>query len=100
MPNARGWLEDTRASYDTLTSPESRQGGIILARRPATDPAPASHDRESKRLDWAASAAGSVQAELPGTFSAEHDREVAAYVAGEIDAAELYRRTTARYRRA
>ena len=37
-------------------------------------------------------------AELPGPFSPEHDREVVAYVDGEIDAAELYRRTVARYR--
>jgi hypothetical protein len=39
-----------------------------------------------------------VQAELPGPFSPDHDREVAAYVDGEISAAELYRRTVARYR--
>jgi len=37
-----------------------------------------------------------VQAELPGPFSPDHEREVAAYVAGEISAAELYRRTVAR----
>src|SRR5271169_4040601 len=40
----------------------------------------------------------SVEVELPGPFSPDHDREVAAYVAGEISAAELYRRTVARYR--
>jgi hypothetical protein len=56
--------------------------------------------RQRERFDWAVSAARSVQVELPGAFSAEHDREVAAFVDGEIDAAELYRRTTARYRRA
>ena len=42
--------------------------------------------------------ARSVQAELPGPFSPDHDREVSAYVDGEISAAELYRRTVARYR--
>ena len=31
-------------------------------------------------------------------FGPDHDREVAAYVDGEISAAELYRRTVARYR--
>jgi hypothetical protein len=50
------------------------------------------------RLDRALSAARSVQVELPGPFSPEHDRQVAAYVDGEISAAELYRRTVARYR--
>jgi hypothetical protein len=39
------------------------------------------------------------QVELPGAFSPEHDREVSAYVDGEISAAELYRRTVSRYRR-
>jgi hypothetical protein len=39
-----------------------------------------------------------VQVEVPGPFSPEHDREVSAYVDGEISAAELYRRTVARYR--
>jgi hypothetical protein len=52
------------------------------------------------RLDVALSAAQSVQVEEPGSFSAEHDREVSAYVDGEISAAELYRRTVARYRSA
>ena len=55
--------------------------------------------RQHARLDDALSAAQSVQAELPGAFSAEHDREVSAYVDGEISAAELYRRTVSRYRR-
>lgn len=54
--------------------------------------------RQHERLGWALSAAGSVQAELPGAFSPEHDRQVAAYVDGQVDAAELYRRTVARYR--
>lgn len=54
--------------------------------------------RQRERLDWALSAAGSVQAELPGAFSSEHDRQVSAYVDRQIDAAELYRRTVARYR--
>jgi hypothetical protein len=40
-----------------------------------------------------------VQVELPGPFSREHDLEVAAYVDGEISAAELYQRAVARYRR-
>jgi hypothetical protein len=56
--------------------------------------------RQRARLDSALSAAQSVQVELPGAFSPEHDREVSAYVDGEISAAELYRRTVARYRRA
>lgn len=55
--------------------------------------------RQRERLDWALSAAQSVQVEVPGAFSPEHDREVAAYIDGEISAAELYLRTVARYRR-
>ncbi|MGP0022256.1 MAG: hypothetical protein ACLPKE_02655 [Streptosporangiaceae bacterium] len=55
--------------------------------------------QQRTRLDDALAAAQSVQVELPGAFSADHDREVAAYVDGEISAAELYRRTVARYRR-
>ncbi|HEX7162299.1 MAG TPA: hypothetical protein VF223_13815 [Trebonia sp.] len=55
--------------------------------------------RQRERLDWALSAAQPVQVELPGPFSPEHDREVAAYVDGAISAAELYRRAVARYRR-
>jgi Asp-tRNA(Asn)/Glu-tRNA(Gln) amidotransferase A subunit family amidase len=55
--------------------------------------------RQHARLDSALAAAQSVQAELPGPFSPDHDREVAAYVDGEINAAELYRRTVARYQR-
>jgi len=55
--------------------------------------------RQHARLNSALSAAQSVQVELPGSFSPDHDREVSAYVSGEIDAAELYRRTVARYRR-
>jgi len=55
--------------------------------------------RQRARLDYALSAAQSVQVELPGPFSPEHDREVSTYVDGEISAAELYRRTVARYRR-
>ena len=54
--------------------------------------------REHARLDSALSAAQSVQAEVPGPFGPEHDREVAPYVDGEISAAKLYRRTVARYR--
>ncbi len=55
--------------------------------------------QQHTRLGYALAAAQSVQAELPGAFSTDHDREVAAYVDGEISAAELYRRTVARYRR-
>ena len=55
--------------------------------------------QQHARLNTALSAAQSVQAELPGPFGPEHDQEVAAYVDGEISAAELYRRTVARYRR-
>jgi hypothetical protein len=55
--------------------------------------------RQRARLDDALSAAQSVQVELPGAFSLEHDREVSAYVDGEISAAELYCRTVSRYRR-
>jgi hypothetical protein len=55
--------------------------------------------RQRARLDSALSAAQSVQVELPGAFSPEHDREVSAYVDGEMSAAELYRRTVSRYRR-
>jgi hypothetical protein len=56
--------------------------------------------RQCARLDNALSAAQSVQVELPGPFSQDHDREVSAYVDGEISAAELYRRTVTRYRQA
>ena len=55
--------------------------------------------RQRGRLDGALSAAQSVQVELPGAFSREHDREVSAYVDGEISAAEQYRNTVSRYRR-
>jgi hypothetical protein len=55
--------------------------------------------RQRERLDWALSAAQSVQVELPGPFSPEHERQVAAYVDGDISGAELYRRAVARYRR-
>jgi PHD/YefM family antitoxin component YafN of YafNO toxin-antitoxin module len=54
--------------------------------------------RQRARLDNALSAAQSVQVELPGPFGPDHDREISAYVDGEISAAELYRRTVARYR--
>jgi hypothetical protein len=55
--------------------------------------------QQRARLDSALSAAQSVQVELPGPFTPDHDWEVSAYVDGEISAAELYRRTVARYRR-
>ncbi|HEX4061008.1 MAG TPA: hypothetical protein VHY58_08295 [Streptosporangiaceae bacterium] len=54
--------------------------------------------RQHERLDSALAAAQSVQVELPGPFSPDHDREVASYVDGQINAAELYRRTVTRYR--
>ena len=54
--------------------------------------------RQRSRVENVLSAAQSVQVELPGPFSLDHDREVSAYVDGEISAAELYRRTVARYR--
>jgi hypothetical protein len=54
--------------------------------------------QQRERLDIALSAAQSVQVELPGPFSPEQEREVAEYVDGTISAAELYRRTVARYR--
>lgn len=41
----------------------------------------------------------SVQADLPGPFSAEHDRLMSAYVDGEIDADEAYRAMLAVYQR-
>ena len=40
--------------------------------------------RQHARLDSALDATQSVRVELPGPFSPDHDREVAAYVAGEI----------------
>jgi hypothetical protein len=52
----------------------------------------------SARLDSVLSSTRSVQVELPGPFGPDHDREVTAYVDGEISAGELYRRTVARYR--
>ena len=52
--------------------------------------------RQRSRI--ALSAAQSVQVELPGPFGPDHNRGVVAYVTGEIGAAELYRRTLARYR--
>lgn len=36
--------------------------------------------QREQRLDWALSAAQSVQVELPGAFSPEHNQEVSAYV--------------------
>jgi hypothetical protein len=54
--------------------------------------------QQHARLESALAGAQSVQAELPGPFSPDHHREVAAYVDGKISAAELYGRTVARYR--
>jgi hypothetical protein len=39
----------------------------------------------------------SVQVELPGPFSAEHERLMTAYVVGEIDPDEAHRRMLAVY---
>jgi hypothetical protein len=50
------------------------------------------------RLEAALDAARSVQVELPGAFSMEHEQAVADYVAGEIDENEMYQRTLDRYR--
>ena len=77
-----------------------------IRRVPGQPSGPAEHEyeryealsRQRARLDSALASAQSVQAELPGPFSPDHDREVTAYVEGEISAAELYRRTVARYR--
>lgn len=52
------------------------------------------------RLQAALDAARSVQVEVPGAFSAEHEQAVADYVSGDIDANEMYERTLARYRQA
>jgi antitoxin StbD len=53
---------------------------------------------QRRRLEAARNAAASVQAELPGPFSPEHEREMTAWVSGEISSAELYRRTIERHR--
>ena len=39
----------------------------------------------------------SVQVELPGAFSPEHERVVATHIADEIDADEAYRRVLLLY---
>jgi hypothetical protein len=51
------------------------------------------------RREIALAAAQSVQLDLPGAFSSEHDQDVAAYVSGEISASELYGKTVSRYRK-
>lgn len=71
-------------------------GFLVPAAHPVTQEMATEFTRTHKRTD-ALSAAQSVQVELPGAFSPEHDREVSAYVDGEISAAELYRRTVSRY---
>lgn len=53
--------------------------------------------RQRQRLVNALDVMRSVQVELPGPFSAEHDQLMAAYVDGEIDADEAYRRMLAVY---
>jgi hypothetical protein len=84
VSGARKWLHSgERPAWDRLM---------------AGDLAAAEDAMRHARLDDALSAAQSVQVELPGPFTPEHDREVSAYVDGQISAAELYRRTVARYR--
>jgi antitoxin StbD len=53
---------------------------------------------QRQRLEATRNAAQSVQAELPGPFSPEHERGISSYVAGEISGAELLRRTVERHR--
>lgn len=55
--------------------------------------------RQRQRLLSALDVTRSVQVELPGPFSAEHERLMSAYVDGEIDADEAYRRMLAVYQR-
>jgi hypothetical protein len=52
---------------------------------------------QTARQRAAASAAASVQAELPGPFSPGHERDVAAYEDGTLSARELYARAVARW---
>jgi PHD/YefM family antitoxin component YafN of YafNO toxin-antitoxin module len=54
--------------------------------------------RQRQRMIDAMDVIQSVQIELPGPFSPEHDQAVAAYIAGEIDADQAYRRVLALYR--
>lgn len=55
--------------------------------------------QQRERLFSALDAMQSVQVELPGPFSADHERLMAAYVDGEIDADEAYRRMLSVYQR-
>jgi PHD/YefM family antitoxin component YafN of YafNO toxin-antitoxin module len=50
------------------------------------------------RLEAMRNAAASVQAEMPGPFSPEHEREMTAWVMGELSGAELLRRAVERHR--
>lgn len=75
--------------------PESYQAVIVPYERCKTHEELVS---QSDRAQWVSSAAQSVRAESPGSFSAEHDQDVSSYVNGEIDASVLYRRTIARHR--
>jgi hypothetical protein len=52
----------------------------------------------NRRLEAMRNAAASVQAELPGPFSPEHEREMTAWVMGELSGPELLRRTIERHR--
>jgi hypothetical protein len=55
--------------------------------------------RQRQRMLGALDVMRSVQVELPGPFSAEHERLMTDYVVGEIDADEAYRRMLAVYQR-
>jgi hypothetical protein len=84
VSEARRWLHsEERSVWDRLM---------------AGDLAAAEDAARHVRLNNALSAGRSVQVEVPGPFTPEHEREVSAYVDGDISAAELYRRTVARYR--
>lgn len=89
--------------YRPVTGVTPTQVGVAWAPTATDDPVVQDFVRCCRevieRLRSASSAARSVQVELPGSFGAEHERETAAYVDGEVSAAELYRRTVARYRR-
>jgi hypothetical protein len=54
--------------------------------------------RQRQRMLGALDVMRSVQVELPGPFSAEHEHLMTSYVVGEIDADEAYRRMLAVYR--
>jgi hypothetical protein len=102
VPSGRlAWtLLDRRDGWDTVAHPCPRPSEITRTQLVNTGDSPKAQRHQAlTRLESALSAAQSVQAELPGSFSTDHDRDVMAYVDGEISAAELYRRTVERYRR-